>query len=219
MLELLLCSLLTVLPDYLYRRYAQGKRFGKEITLFSVWYELRWGITACLMLTVGLITLVFYNHPSTNNVTLFFRTVPIISEANGRVAEVYVGNKGRDRVEQGAPIFKLDSSTQEAAVETARRKIVETDAEMEVARADVIASEGQIQQAQGAYQQALDELNTKREWDSEKHPAPGFWPSLDERIAAARAELDQPSAERRARVSRFDPTPWQDWPKGWDDEP
>lgn len=63
------------------------------------------------------------------------------------------------------------------------------------------------------------ELNTKREWDSEKHPAPGFWPSLDERIAAARAELDQPSAERRARVSRFDPTPWQDWPKGWDDEP
>lgn len=163
MLELLLCSLLTVLPDYLYRRYAQGKRFGKEITLFSVWYELRWGITACLMLTVGLITLVFYNHPSTNNVTLFFRTVPIISEANGRVAEVYVGNKGRDRVEQGAPIFKLDSSVQEAAVETARRRIVETDAEMEVARADVIASEGQIQEAQGAYQQAVDELNTKRE--------------------------------------------------------
>jgi hypothetical protein len=33
MLELLLCSLLTVLPDYLYRRYGQGKRFGKELTL------------------------------------------------------------------------------------------------------------------------------------------------------------------------------------------
>jgi multidrug resistance efflux pump len=164
MLELLLCSLLTVLPDYLYRRYGQGKRLGREITLFSVWYELRWGITACLMLTVGLITLVFYNHPSTNNVTLFFRTVPIISEANGRVAEIYVGgSKGSQRVEQGASIFKLDSSRQEAAVETARRKIVETDAEMEVARADVIASEGQIQQAQGTYQQALDELNTKRE--------------------------------------------------------
>jgi multidrug resistance efflux pump len=161
MLELLLCSLLTVLPDYLYRRYVQGKRFGKEITLYSVWYELRWGITACLMLTVGLITLVFYNHPSTTNVTLFFRTVPIISEANGRVAEIYVGL--RDRVEQGKPIFKLDSSEQEAAVETARRKIVESEAAMEVARADVVAAEGQIQVAQGAYQQALDELNTKRE--------------------------------------------------------
>ena len=36
MLELLLCSLLTVFPDYLYRRYVQGKRLGKEITLYSV---------------------------------------------------------------------------------------------------------------------------------------------------------------------------------------
>ena len=33
-------------PDYLYRRYRQGKRFGKEITFFSVWYELSWGIIA-----------------------------------------------------------------------------------------------------------------------------------------------------------------------------
>jgi multidrug resistance efflux pump len=32
MLELLLCSLLTVVPDYLYRRYGQGKRLGREIT-------------------------------------------------------------------------------------------------------------------------------------------------------------------------------------------
>ena len=63
MFELMFCSLLTILPDYLYRRYAQGKRFGKEITFFSVWYELRWGITGCLMLTVSLITMIFYFHP------------------------------------------------------------------------------------------------------------------------------------------------------------
>src|SRR5918999_3687660 len=110
MLELLLCSLLTILPDYLCRRYAQGKRLGKEITLYSVWFELRWGITACLMLTVGLITVIFYNHPSTTNVTAFFRTVPIVPETNGRVAEIYLGMS--DRVEQGAPIFRLDSSKQ-----------------------------------------------------------------------------------------------------------
>jgi hypothetical protein len=30
MLEVLLCSLVTLLPDYLYRRYVQGKRLGKE---------------------------------------------------------------------------------------------------------------------------------------------------------------------------------------------
>src|SRR5690348_9429021 len=115
MLELLLCSLLTVLPDYLFRRYVQGKRLGKEITFYSVWFELRWGITACLMLTVGLITVIFYNHPSTSNVTAFFRTVPIVPETNGRVAEIYVGLS--DHVEEGAPIFRLDSSKQDAAVE------------------------------------------------------------------------------------------------------
>src|SRR6201997_3067285 len=108
MLELFLCSLLTILPDYLYRRYGQGKRLGKEITLYSVWFELRWGITTCLMLTVGLITVIFYNHPSTSNATVFFRTVPIISETNGRVAQVYVAGLS-DEVKQGAPIFRLDS--------------------------------------------------------------------------------------------------------------
>src|SRR3954471_16611057 len=100
MLELLLCSLLTVLPDYLYRRYVQGKRFGKEITFYSVWFELRWGITLCLMLTVALITTVFYNHPATSNVTVFFRTVPILPETNGRVAETYVGVS--DEIKQGS---------------------------------------------------------------------------------------------------------------------
>ena len=123
MFELMLCSLVTVLPDYLYRRYVQGKRFGKEITLYSVWFELRWGITGCLILTVLLITTVFYNHPSTTNVTLFFRTVPIISETNGRVAEVYVGLTGP--VSKGDPIFRLDDSEQKAAVEAARRRIAD----------------------------------------------------------------------------------------------
>ena len=62
MLEIILCSLVTILPDYLYRRYRQGKRIGHEITLYSVWFELRYGIIACLMLTVSLITMIFYFH-------------------------------------------------------------------------------------------------------------------------------------------------------------
>src|SRR3954464_2662085 len=161
MLEILLCSLLTIVPDYLYRRYVQGKRIGKEITLYSALFELRWGITGCMILAVSLITTVFYNHPATTNVTLFFRTVPIISEINGRVAEVYVEFSGP--IAQGAPIFKLDSSKQDAAVETARRKISEVDAEMVVARIDVAKAESQIQEARSSYQQAVDELETKQE--------------------------------------------------------
>ncbi len=161
MLELLLCSLLTILPDYLYRRYGQGKRLGREITLYSVWFELRWGIVTCLMLTVGMIAVIFYNHPATSSATLFYRSVPIVPEINGRVAEVYLGPSGE--VKAGAPIFRLDSSTQEAAAESARRKIAEVDAALAVAQSDVAAAEGRIQEARSAYQQAVDDLATKQE--------------------------------------------------------
>jgi multidrug resistance efflux pump len=169
MLELLLCSLLTIFPDYLYRRYAQGKRLGKEITIYSVWFELRWGITACLMLTIGLITVIFYNHPSTSNATLFFRAVPIVSETNGRVAEVHIGVS--EPVQEGAPIFTLDNSRQKANVEVARRKIAEIDAALVAARTDVVAAEGRIQEAKGAERQALDELRTKEELLKRGHAA------------------------------------------------
>ena len=161
MLELILCSLLTIFPDYLYRRFAQGKRLGKEINLFSVWFELRWGLVGCLMLTIALITTVFYNHPATTNVTAFFRTVPIVPEANGRVAEIFI--KGSEEVKKGSPIFRLDNSRQQAEAETARRKVAEIDAQFVMAQADLAAAEGQITQAQGAYDQALDELRTKQE--------------------------------------------------------
>jgi multidrug resistance efflux pump len=161
MLELMFCSLLTIVPDYLFRRYWQGKRLGHEITIYSVWFELRWGITACLILTVSLITTIFYNHPATTNVTLFFRTVPILPETNGRVAEIFVSFTGH--VERGAPIFRLDSSKQEAALETAKRKVAEVDSDLVVAKLDVTKAESQIEEAKSSLQQTLDELRTKQE--------------------------------------------------------
>jgi multidrug resistance efflux pump len=161
MLEMMLCSLFTLLPDYLYRRYRQGKRFGHEITIYSVWYELRYGITTCLMLTVLLITAVFYFHPSTSNVVGLFRAVPIVPEINGRVAEVYAGVSAD--VKQGSPLFKLDSARQEAALEVARRNIAEIEARMITARAEIAATEGQVLEAKGSYEQAVDELKTKQQ--------------------------------------------------------
>jgi multidrug resistance efflux pump len=161
MLELMLCSMVTILPDYLFRRYVQGRRFGHEITLYSVWFELRWGIIACLILTILLITMIFYFHPSTQHAISFFRTVPLLPEGSGRVEEIYVSQ--RDKVKAGQPIFKLDSSKQEAALETAKRRIAEVDAATAQAQVELEAADGKIQEAQGAYQQAVEELETKRE--------------------------------------------------------
>jgi multidrug resistance efflux pump len=140
MLELLLCSSLTLLPDFLYRRFVQGKRLGHEITLFSVWYELRWGITTCLILTILLITVVLYNHPATHNVTSLFRTISLYPEIGGRVSEVYVGYD--EHVKKGQSLFKMDSTRQEAAVDTALARVAEVEASAETAQADVLTSEG-----------------------------------------------------------------------------
>jgi multidrug resistance efflux pump len=161
MFELMFCSLLTIFPDYLYRRYAQGKRIGREITLFSVWYELRWGITLCLLLTLGLVTTIFYFHPATTSVTSFFRTVTILPESGGRVNEIYV-TLG-ETVTAGQPLFSLDDSEQQAALETARRRIAEVDASVRLANTELVAADGRIQEAQSAYAQARDELATRTE--------------------------------------------------------
>jgi multidrug resistance efflux pump len=174
MFELMLCSLFTLVPDYLYRRYVQGKRIGQEITLFSMWYELRWGITGCVMLTVLLITLIFYYHPSTNSAALFFRTVPVVPETSGRVAEVNVGFS--ESVKKGTVLFRLDSSKQEAAVETDKRKIAEVDAQLVAAEVDVIKAESQLQQARSDYKQAKDELDVKTEL---QRRSPGIVPQRD----------------------------------------
>jgi multidrug resistance efflux pump len=159
MLELMLCSMLTLLPDFLIRRFVQGKRLGHEITLFSVWYELRYGITCCLILTVLLITVVLYNHPESENVTSLFRTVSIYPEIGGLVQEVYVGYN--DRVKKGQPLFKMDSTRQEAALESARAHVAEVDASAETAKADILTSEGKLQETKGSLEQAKDELRTK----------------------------------------------------------
>ncbi len=161
MLELLLCSAVTVLPDFLYRRYGQGKRLGREITLFSVWYELRWGITLCVILTLALITTIFYFHPSTNSAVSVFRTVTILPERGGRVAETYVDIN--QRVTAGQPLFRLDDAEQRAAIETATRQIAEVDAAARVAQAQLAEAEGRIAQARGSLKQAQDEYDTRAE--------------------------------------------------------
>ncbi|AXA45129.1 HlyD family secretion protein (plasmid) [Rhizobium leguminosarum] len=159
MFELLLCSMLTILPDYLFRRYGQGKRIGRDITLYTVWYELRWGITACLLLTVSLITMIFYFHPSAQTATAIFRTVTIMPEATGRVEEVFIGLN--QKVEAGSPLFRLDNSEQQAALETARRRVAEVEAGIKVTQTELIGVDGQIKEAQGAYQTAVDEYEMK----------------------------------------------------------
>ena len=204
MLELLLCSSVTVLPDYLYRRYGQGKRIGYEITLFTVWYELRWGIVLCLILTISLITAIFYFHPSTKAATSVFRTVTILPETNGRVAETFVDIN--QPVKQGDPLFRLDDLEQRAAVETAQRKLAEIDADLRVAQAQVREAAGRIAQAQGMLDQALDEYETRSALLSQNSTAIARRDveRAQVQVATQQGALDAATAARDALTARVD---------------
>src|SRR6201746_2257950 len=154
------------------------------------------------MLTGALITMIFYYHPSTSSATLYFRSVPIVPEVAGRVAEVHVDISAS--VKQGDVLFRLDSAKQDAALLTAKRKIAEVDAAMLSAQADVMKAEGQIQQAQGDYQQATDELNTKRELQQRN---PGIVPQRDiEKLqvlqAGRQGSLDAANASKQSATVR-----------------
>jgi multidrug resistance efflux pump len=96
------------------------------------------------------------------NANLFFRTIPILPEGSGRVAEVHVVGFSAP-VKKGDVIFKLDSSRQEATLETAKRRVAEVEAAFAATQSDIDKADGQLAEANSALQQASDELATKQE--------------------------------------------------------
>jgi multidrug resistance efflux pump len=126
------------------------------------------------MLTISLITMIFYFHPSTTSAAIYFRTVPILPEGSGRVAEVNVDFTAP--VKKGDVLFRLDNSKQTAALETTKRKIAEVDASLVSARADVVKADAQVGEAKASLQQAKDELDVKSELQRRN---PGIVPQRD----------------------------------------
>ncbi len=160
MFEVILCSLFTILPDYLYRRYRQGMRWGKEITFFTMWYELRWGITACAILTISLITLVFFYHPSTTNATPMFRTISILPEGSGRVKHVFV--ESNQEVKAGEAIFSMFDQSQMAAIAEAEQRIKEVEADFFTAQAQLIEAKSGVDKAYSTYMRSKNEYARKK---------------------------------------------------------
>ena len=118
------------------------------------------------------------------------------------MAEVHVDFSAP--VKKGDVIFRLDSSKQEAALETARRKIAEVDAAMLAAQADILKAEGQLQEAKSALQQASDELDVKRELQKRN---PGIVPQrdiekLEVAVAGRQGSLDAATASKQSATTR-----------------
>lgn len=160
MLEVFLCSLITILPDYLFRKYRQGMTWGKEITFFTMWYELRWGISACIILSISLVTLIFYYHPSTTNATPMFRTVSIMPEQSGKVQHVFV--KNHQQVKAGTALFSMYDESQIAAIEHAEAQVKQVESEFSTANAQLAVAISHVDKSKSAYMRSKNEYDRKK---------------------------------------------------------
>lgn len=161
-----------------------------------MWYVLRIGITGCLIPTVSLITVIFYCHPSTTNVSSFFRTVTILPETGGRVTEMLVRNN--QKVAAGNLLLSLDSTTEEAAARTARGQMQQVEAALSVAQFELEAANSAVAQAAAAYKRTREELDRKQTLLRRNSAAVGRSEiePLTNLIAARNAALDAATSGR-----------------------
>ncbi|WP_282169004.1 HlyD family secretion protein [Ruegeria atlantica] len=204
MLETLMCALVTVLPDYLFRRYVQGKRIGHEITLFTMWYELRWGLTTCAILALTVITTLFYFHPASKTAASYFRTVTILPQLGGRVSEIYVTNN--QQVTAGQPIFRIEDFTQTAQVEAAHAQIAQVQASLKVAETDLAEADAGIAGARAALDQSLEDLerNTTLRDEGSSAVRLAEIDRLENLVAEREAQLTASRSRRAAVVQQIE---------------
>jgi len=146
--------LLTVFPDYLFRRYAQGKRIGREINLYTMCNELRWALPRAGA-DRFVDNPVFYYHPSTKNVSRSSARHHFRNHRPGCRVFVGVNGKVQSRDRCFGRQFRAGSGAGDGT-----GQIEEADAEATVAQTDW---RPQMASSRGAsaYQQALDELEMK----------------------------------------------------------
>ncbi len=204
MIETMLCALITVFPDYLFRRFVQGKRIGHEITLFTMWYELRWGLTTCAILALTVITTLFYFHPASRTAASYFRTVTILPQLGGRVSEVYVRNN--EQVTAGQPIFRIEDFTQTAQVEAAHAQIAQVQASLKVAETDLAEAEAGIAGARAALDQALEDLerNTTLRDEGSSAVRLAEIDRLENLVAEREAQVNAAVSKRAAVVQQIE---------------
>ena len=95
---------------------------------------------------------------------------------------------------------------QEAAVEANRRKITEVEADMVVAQSQLKETEGRIAQAQGAYQQAKDEYDTRAEL-MRRNPNAISQREVDRmrvRVETEQGQVDAAMAAREAIIAQIE---------------
>ena len=194
MIELLVTSFPFVL------RVIYLKWRGLPITLYNVHRAIfLWFVLALIVFFA-----VFYYYPKSYTGLVPFRTVPVVAENGGTVTEVYV--KGGDHVSPGDPLFAVENSSEQAAVEFATRKVEEIQSAKQAAELQVETAQAVLDSALTAREQAKLILLDHRALQAKGSAA--FQVSQLER---AQASLDTKEAEVEAAETQLGVAQVQAW--------
>ena len=185
MFELLLTSFPVII------RYFQLRRRGEALTV--------WNMKSAVFLWLGmaffLFLMIFYFHPKSYSGLLPFRTVSVVAQTSGPVIEVSVING--QRVATGDLLFRIENSSQKAALAQAEAKLLELQAAETKAQDALLVAQSTVVEAEaslGTLQVDLDnavtlfEKNVGAQENVRKLEASVT--SAEAALAAAQAQVD-----------------------------
>ncbi|MEM7686986.1 MAG: biotin/lipoyl-binding protein [Pseudomonadota bacterium] len=186
-------------------RYFQLKRRGEAMTVWNMRTSVfLWAIMAFMLFLV-----IFYFHPKSYSGLLPFRTISVVAQTSGPVTELDVRNG--QRVSAGDLLFKIESSTQEAALTQAQAELAKLDAEetkaadnLKVAQAGTVEADASLEKLRVDLENARQLLERKvgtedavRELFSAVTVAEAGLAAAEARVDLAQSDLNQAIPARR----------------------
>ncbi|WP_050927866.1 HlyD family secretion protein [Aestuariivita boseongensis] len=177
MLELLVTSFPVII------RYFQLKRRGEAMTVWN----MRTAVLIWAILAFFLFLVIFYFHPKSYSGLLPFRTVSVVAQTTGPVTSIAVQNG--QRVAEGDLLFKIEDSTQKAALRQAETEFDRIAAEESKAREMLTVSQASVAEVNATLDKLRVDLANAQTLVERNVGTQDAVRELEAAVAAAEAEL------------------------------
>ncbi|WP_299848360.1 HlyD family secretion protein [uncultured Roseovarius sp.] len=170
-------------------RYFQLRRRGEAMTVWN----MKTAVVIWAFLAFALFLTIFYFHPKSYTGVVPFRTVSVVAQTSGPVTEVAVQNG--QRIEQGDLLFRIENSTQKAALAQAEAEFDQLRAAEAKAKDALIVAEAGLSEQQASMEKIQIDLDNAITLFQKNVGTQDKVRRLEASMAAARAGLDTAQAQ------------------------
>lgn len=170
-------------------RYYQLKRRGEAM---SVW-NMRTAVFAWAIMAFLLFLVIFYFHPKSYSGLVPFRTASVVAQTSGPVTEVAIWNG--QRVAAGDVLFRIEDSTQRAALKQTEAEFDKLAAAETEAEDELHVAEASVAEATASVEKLRIDLENARTLFEKKVGTEDAVRRLDASLAVAEAGLAAAEAQ------------------------